>query len=138
MVSDASALRTYTGPVSRIQQWCVGAGMSVMLARCAAGVESLRSARWACALDISSGLVCRRTGSKAAIVVARLIISFLVLRCSSGKVEGGEGKLRSVAMCGVVSDGQIYLLSISSASWCLICQILLVGGMVENKMPSER
>jgi hypothetical protein len=83
------------------------------------------------ASGISSGLMWRRTGSKAAIVVARVIISFLVLRWSSGKVERAEGKLRSVAMCLVVSDGYMYFLAISAAWFCLMCQILLVGGIVE-------
>lgn len=81
---------------------------------------------------MSSGRAWRRTGSKAAIVVARDIISFLVAACSSGRVERREGKLRRVARWGLVSAGHMYCLS---AGWCArarcwMCQVLLVGGMV--------
>lgn len=66
-------------------------------------------------------------------MVAREIISLLVLACSSGRVERREGKLRRVARWVLVSAGRMYCFALSAWSErarCWMCQILLVGGMV--------
>lgn len=104
-----------------------------MLARCWAGrvVAWLSRSAWACGM--SSGRAWRRTGSNAAIVVARDIISLLVAACSSGRVERWEGKLSRVARCGLVSAGQVYCFVLSACcarARCWMCQVLFVGGMM--------
>lgn len=55
------------------------------------------------AFERSSGRAWRRTGSKAAIVHARSMISVQVLLYKAGKVEQRVGKPRIVARWGVVS-----------------------------------
>lgn len=122
--------------MSRIQQWFVGAGMRVMLERCWGGRVVVWLSSRALACGMSSGRVWRRTGSKAAIVVARDIISLLVAACSSGRVERWEGKLSNVARWRLVSAGQMYCFVLSACcarARCWICQVLLVGGMVVVK-----
>lgn len=107
--------------------------MRARLARCwgARLMVCLSRRTWAC--GISSGRMWRRTGSKTAIVAARDIISLLVAAWSSGRVERCEGKLRRVAMWGLVSARQVYCFVLSrccARARCCMCQVLLVGGMV--------
>lgn len=104
-----------------------------MLARCSGGMVVACLSRRAWASGMSSGRAWRRTGSKAAIVVARDIISLLVAEWSSGRVERREGKLSRVARWGLVSAGQMYCFVLScccARARCWMCQVLLVGGMM--------